>query len=79
LPSHFWNSGGAPREGPRESYVLLDELRKGGDKTPLFFYTASNAPEHKRETLEHGGQGCTTNVQELFAMVMKAVFQKHVV
>jgi CheY-like chemotaxis protein len=61
------------REGPREGYVLLDRLRKEGDRTPLFFYAASNAPAHKRETREHGGQGCTNNAQELFEMVTRAV------
>lgn len=61
------------REGPREGYVLLDRLRQMGDQTPLFFYAASNAPEHKRETREHGGQGCTNNAQELFEMVTRAV------
>lgn len=64
------------REGPREGYVLLDRLRKEGDRTPLFFYAASNAPEHKRETREHGGQGCTNNAEELFEMVMRAVVQR---
>jgi CheY-like chemotaxis protein len=64
------------REGPREGYVLLDRLRKEGDSTPLFFYSASNAPEHKRETREHGGQGCTNKAQELFEMVMRAVIQR---
>jgi CheY-like chemotaxis protein len=64
------------REGLREGYVLLDRLRKEGDGTPLFFYAASNAPEHKRETREHGGQGCTNNAQELFEMVTRAVIQR---
>jgi CheY-like chemotaxis protein len=64
------------REGPREGYALLDRLRKEGDRTPLFFYAASNAPEHKRETREHGGQGCTNNAQELFEMVTRAVIQR---
>jgi CheY-like chemotaxis protein len=64
------------REGPREGYVLLDRLRKGGDRTPLFFYAASNAPEHKLETRKHGGQGCTNNAQELFEMVTRAVIQR---
>jgi CheY-like chemotaxis protein len=64
------------REGPREGYVLLDRLRREGDKTPFFFYTSSNAPEHKRETREHGGQGCTNNAQELFRMVTRAVIQR---
>lgn len=61
------------REGPREGYVLLDAMRKAGNQAPLFFYASSNAPEHKRETQEHGGQGCTNNAQELFHMVTKAV------
>lgn len=61
------------KEGPREGYVLLDAMRKGGNQTPLFFYASSNAPEHKRETQEHGGQGCTNNAQDLFHMVTKAV------
>jgi CheY-like chemotaxis protein len=61
------------REGQREGYVLLDRLRKEGDPTPLFFYSSSNALQHKRETREHGGQGCTNNAQELFEMVTRAV------
>jgi CheY-like chemotaxis protein len=64
------------REGPGEGYVLLDRLRKEGDRTPLFFYAASNAPEHRRETQEHGGQGCTNNAQELFEMVMRAIIRR---
>jgi CheY-like chemotaxis protein len=60
-------------EGPREGYVLLDTMRKNGIKTPLFFYASSNAPEHVKETHEHGGQGCTNNAQELFDMVTKTI------
>jgi CheY-like chemotaxis protein len=66
------------REGPREGYVLLDRLRKEGDRTPLFFYAASNAPEHKRETREHGGQGCTNSAQELFEMVTRSLIENRV-
>lgn len=61
------------KEGQREGYVLLDTMRANGNQTPLFFYASSNAPKHKRETLDHGGQGCTNNAQELFQMVTKAV------
>jgi CheY-like chemotaxis protein len=61
------------KEGPRQGYVLLDHIRKEGNRTPLFFYASSNSPEHKRETREHGGQGCTNDAQELFDMVMQAV------
>jgi CheY-like chemotaxis protein len=64
------------REGSREGYVLLDRIRRQGDQTPLFFYSTSNETEHKRETKEHGGQGCTNNAQELFEMVMRAVIQR---
>lgn len=61
------------KEGPREGYALLDAMRAEGNNTPVFFYASSNAPEHKRETREHGGQGCTNNAQELFHLVTKAV------
>ncbi len=44
------------REGPREGYVLLDRVRKDGDKTPFFVYASSNSAEHKHETAEHGGR-----------------------
>ncbi len=61
------------REGPREGYVLLDTTRQKGDRTPFFIYAGSNAAEHKRETLQHGGQGCTNRAQELFQMVIRSV------
>jgi CheY-like chemotaxis protein len=61
------------REGPREGYVLLDAIRQKGDKTPFFIYAGSNEPAHKRQTAEHGGQGCTNSPQELFQMVTRAV------
>jgi CheY-like chemotaxis protein len=66
------------REGPREGYVLLDRLREEGDCTPLFFFAASSAPEHKFETYEHGGQGCTNNPQELFEMVTGGVVERRI-
>jgi CheY-like chemotaxis protein len=62
------------REGPREGYVLLNTARARGDATPFFFFARSNAPEHKRETSEHGGQGCTNDGQELFEMVTRVIF-----
>ncbi len=64
------------KEGPREGYVLLDALRRRGDQTPFFIYAGSNAPEHKREVLEHGGQGTTNNAQELFQMVTRSVLNQ---
>lgn len=61
------------KEGPREGYALLDTIRTNGDRTPFFIYAASNAPKHKREAAEHGGQGSTNSPQELFAMVTHAL------
>jgi CheY-like chemotaxis protein len=60
-------------EGPREGYVLLGRLREQGCKTPVFFYTATNAREDKDEATRRGGQGYTNNAQDLFQMVMKSV------
>lgn len=64
------------KEGPREGYVLLDELRKEDTKTPFFIYASSKSPEHRRETAEHLGQGCTNDPQELFQMETRAVFTR---
>ncbi len=61
------------REGPREGYVLLDTVRKKDSSTPFFIYAGSNAPEHKAEAREHGGQGSTNMAQELFQIVTKGI------
>jgi CheY-like chemotaxis protein len=63
------------KEGPREGYALLDAMRQKNDQTPLFFYATSRAPEHIRETKEHGGQGCTNDANELFQMVTRTVIR----
>ncbi len=60
----------ARTEGPREGYVLLEAMRHRADTTPFFIYSSSVVEEDKRETLERGGQGCTSNDQELFEMVI---------
>lgn len=61
------------KEGPEEGYVLLDELRKSGDRTPFVIYAGSNLPEHKRMARERGAIGSTSRAQELFRLVMGAV------
>jgi CheY-like chemotaxis protein len=61
------------KEGPREGYVLLDRIRQDGNDTPLFFYAGSSSPAHRKETAEHGGQGCTNDADELFEMVMRRI------
>ena len=61
------------KEGPEEGYVLLDELRKSGNKTPFVIYAGSNLPEHKKMARERGAIGSTNRAQELFQLVMGAV------
>jgi CheY-like chemotaxis protein len=62
------------KEGPQEGYVLLDALRSQGDKTPFFFYAGSGSSAHRAQTMEHGGQGCTNDPNELYLMVTSAIF-----
>jgi CheY-like chemotaxis protein len=62
------------KEGPKEGYVLLDALRARGDRTPFIIYAGSNSPRHKREAEQHGGQGCTSNPQELLQMVTEVLW-----
>lgn len=64
------------QEGSREGYVLLDTLRAQDNDIPLYFYASSNAPEHKLETREHGGQGSTNDPIELFEMVMRPHYSR---
>ncbi len=59
---------------PRAGYTLLDKLRTLNIDTPLIIYAGSNAPEHKAEARRHGALGSTNDPQELFQLVMNAVF-----
>jgi len=60
---------------PRAGYTLLDTVRHKGDKTPFIIYAGSRSPEHQRETVKHGGQGCTNRPDELFRLVTKSVIE----
>jgi CheY-like chemotaxis protein len=53
----------------RAGYTLLDALRQSGDKIPFVIYASSRAPEHVRESREHGAIGCTNSPVELISMV----------
>lgn len=61
------------KEGPREGYVLLEELRKNDKITPYFIYAGSRAPQHRREANMRGAQGTTNVAQELIDMVTRAL------
>jgi CheY-like chemotaxis protein len=61
------------KEGAQEGYVLLEKIRKSGDKTPFFIYAGSNLPVHKKLAREKGAQGSTNQAQELYSMVMNMI------
>lgn len=61
------------KEGDREGYVLLEKIRKMGNKTPFFIFAGSNLPEHRREALERGAQGSTNDARELFTAVSNVI------
>jgi CheY-like chemotaxis protein len=63
-------------ESQIEGYVLLDKIRRSGNQTPFFFYTAFSTIGDKRDAVEHGGQGHTNNPEELFRAVMRAVLNR---
>jgi CheY-like chemotaxis protein len=57
-----------------EGLVLLDEIRRGGNSTPFFIYTAGQRVLLlKPEAKKRGAQGLTVKAQELFEMVTKAL------
>lgn len=57
----------------RAGYTLLDHLRSTGDRTPFFIYASSGAPEHIRESREHGAIGCTNQADELVEVVTSTI------
>ena len=60
-------------EGPTEGYELLDQVRGLGIKTPFFIYAGSKQPEHVREALARGANGCTNEHRALVELVRAAV------
>jgi CheY-like chemotaxis protein len=63
----------ARKEGCREGYVLLEAIRKRGDRTPFFIYSSSNTPEYKREAIARGAQGSTGKIDELVDLLIQMV------
>ena len=57
------------REGEKEGYVLLKEVRKKDKQIPFFIYAGSNLLEHKIEAQAKGAQGCTNRPDELIDLV----------
>ncbi|RHT91225.1 response regulator [Clostridium sp. AM27-31LB] len=59
------------KEGIREGYVLLEEIRKMDKKIPFIIYAGSKKKEHVDEALRRGAQVCTNNPGELIDLVLK--------
>jgi CheY-like chemotaxis protein len=57
----------------RAGYTLLAALRKFDKETPFFIYAGSREPQHIREALSRGAQGCTNIGSELIQMVLAEV------
>ena len=63
------------KEGAREGYVLLDEVRGLGLNTPYFFYAAGGSqPENVREAFERGASGSTSDMMALLDLVQGAIY-----
>jgi len=62
---------------PQAGYTLLDKLRSEGDRTPFVIYAGSRSPEHVRESLRRGAQGCTNSPQELIMIVTRILGSAH--
>jgi len=61
------------REGPKEGYVLLREIRKINKQIPFFIYAGSNLLVHKIEAQEKGAQGSTNIASELFDLILSHI------
>jgi len=61
------------KEGQREGYVLLKEVRKTDRTVPFFIYASSNLLEHKIEAQEKGAQGSTNIATELIDLITSHV------
>ncbi|MCD4813865.1 response regulator [bacterium] len=68
---------GNDKEGPREGYILLDAVRRQGDKTPIFMYTGEeHRPEEQQEAVQRGAQASANNPKELFKIVMDSLIKR---
>jgi CheY-like chemotaxis protein len=59
-------------EGPNEGYVLLEAIRRQGNKTPYFIYAGSDEQRHVEEAYSRGANGCTNKLEVLVMLVRAA-------
>jgi CheY-like chemotaxis protein len=64
------------KEGLREGYVLLNQIRESGNSIPFFiFSTGGSTVEHRTEAKKKGAQGSTEYVSEIVDMVLKSLLE----
>jgi len=60
------------KEGQREGYVLLKQIRDSGNSVPFVIFSSDGSrPEHRAEAERNGAQGSTDIVAEAVDMVLK--------
>ncbi|MDR0920114.1 MAG: response regulator [Oscillospiraceae bacterium] len=64
------------KEGSREGYVLLKQIRDNGNNIPFVIFSAGgNLPKHREEAEKNGAQGSTNNSTEIIDMVLKLIIK----
>jgi CheY-like chemotaxis protein len=64
------------KEGPREGYALLEQMRKSGNDTPFIIFAAHGSSiENKIEAQRMGAQGSSNIVSETVDMVLKTIIK----
>ncbi len=62
------------KEGSREGYTLLKQIRDSGNNIPFIIFSSDGSrPEHRAEAEKNGAQGSTDIVQEAVNMVLKLI------
>ena len=62
------------KEGPREGYILLKQIRDSGNSIPFVIFSSDGSrPEHRAEAEKNGAQGSTDQVPEAVDMVLKVL------
>lgn len=57
----------------RAGFTLLEAMRAGGDTTPVIFYHGRPSAQLREEALRLGGNGSTTQPNELLELVSRAL------
>lgn len=59
------------REGPREGYELLSQMRQEGYQLSVIIYSSSDRPEHVKEAMQRGAILATNRPNAVYGKVME--------